>query len=112
MTMVDGATDMFLLHLVEADDFVLHVEHILQFVNQFIVVPRLGDEVGRSVLQPLYCQIDISVCSQQYDWRLRMLLTDGSKPEQTFVALVDTKRKVNVEQHSGDVLLTHQRQDL
>ena len=42
--MVDGTTDVFLFHLIEADDFVLHIEHILQLAYQFIIVPRLGEE--------------------------------------------------------------------
>ena len=97
--MVDGTAYVLLFHLIETDDFVLHIKHILQLAYQFIIVPRLGDEVGRSVLQSLYSQIYIGVCSQQYDGSLRMLLADGPKPKQSFVAIVDTKRKVHVEQN-------------
>ena len=103
---------MFLLHLVETDNFILHVEYILQLVYQFIVVPRLSDEVGSTVLQSLDRQVHVGVGRQQDDRRLRMLLMDGPKPEESFVAVVDSQREVHVEEHQIDSLLSHRFQDV
>ena len=107
MTVVDGTTDMLFLHLVKTDDLILHVEHIFQFTHQVVVIPGLGDEVGSTVFQSLDSQVDIGIGSQQYDRRLRMLLTDGPKPEQSFVAAIDTEGEVHVEQHYVDRMLGH-----
>ena len=48
--MVDGTTDVLLFHLIETDDFVLHIDYILHLAYRFIIVHRLGDAVGRSSL--------------------------------------------------------------
>ena len=84
VTVVDGTADMFLLHLVETDNLVFHVEYILQLMYQFVVVPRLGNEVGSTVLQSLDRQVHVGVGRQEDDRRLRMLFMDGPKPEESF----------------------------
>ena len=79
-------------------------------MHQFVVVPGLGDEVGGTVLQSLHGQAHIGVGSQQYDRRLRVLLADGAKPEESLVAVVHAEGEVHVEQHDVDGLLRHQFQ--
>ena len=41
-----------------------------------------------------------------------MLLTDGAKPEETFVTIVDTEGEIHVEHYQIDSLLGHEFQDV
>ena len=41
-----------------------------------------------------------------------MLLTDGAKPEKTFVTIVDAEGEIHVEHHQVDRLLGHDFQDV
>ena len=42
----------------------------------------------------------------------RFLLTDGAKPEETFVTIVDTEGEIHVEHYQIDSLLGHEFQNV
>ena len=112
MTVVDGAADMFCFYLVETDNLTLHVEHILQFTHQFVVVPRLHDKVGSTALQSSDGQRYICISRQQHHRHLRMVLADGAQPEQSLLSAVHAEGEVHVEQHDVNGLLRHRLQDV
>ena len=59
MTLVHHLAHMLSLHTFEGGYIVVVVDGILEGADEFVVVPRFGDEVGGTCLQSFHCKTDI-----------------------------------------------------
>ena len=71
----------------------------LQRRDEFLIVPRLDDEVECASLHALNCQCDIGIGSKEHDLNIRVHLLQLAGPIQSLVARVDVGVEVHVQQH-------------
>ena len=102
----------FTLNLAQLLNFLLRNAQVigrLQRGDQFRIIPGLHNEIDRPLFDRLDGQIDVGIGCKKHHLRGRRLFLHFGKPVKPFVAVVDTGRKVHIEQHHVEFFRTERR---
>ena len=83
-----------------------------EHLNEFLIVPRLHDEVKRSPLHTLNSQGNIGISGKQHNFHLRHHFLDFPGPVEALVAGVDGRVEIHIQKHhirTEALQRTHQR---
>ena len=67
--------------------------------EKLLVIPRLDDEIERAPLHSFHCQGDIGISRKEDNFHLRHHLLDLPGPVETFIAGVDVRIEIHIQQH-------------
>ena len=70
-----------------------------QHLHQFLVVPRLYDEVECSPFHPFHSQLDIGIGCEEHHLHIGSHLLQLRSPVQTLVARIDGRVEIHIQQH-------------
>ena len=77
-----------------------------QCTDHLLVVERLHDEVGCSILDARYGKLYVGISGEEHNFGLRTKALDFSKPKESLVPRIDATRKVHIEQYHVRMFLS------